>query len=116
MHSIAAVDGSSRNEEVTQSGDDKKEENTNIPSSEKLNETPEETPENRSQLGEMQAAGDMVETAFSHVPFADNVSTDQSDENTDDENSHGDTDETRSKGNDLENPEKPVSNNQETDL
>ena len=116
MHSIAALDGSSPNEEGAQSGDDNGEENTNIPSSEEQNEIPEETSINRSQLGQMKAAGDMVETAFSHVPFADNVSTDQSDENTDDENSHGDTDETRSKGNDLENPEKPVSNNQETDL
>ena len=58
----------------------------------------------------------MVETAFSHVPFAFNVSTDQSDENTDDENSHCDTEETRPKGIDMENPEKPVPNNQETDL
>ena len=113
MHSIAAVDGSSPNEEGAQSGDDNEEENTNIPSSEEQNEIPEETSINRSQLGQMKAAG---ETAFSHVPFADNVSTDQSDENIDDENSHGDTDETRPKGNDFENPEKPVSNNQETDL
>nr|XP_022326151.1 structural maintenance of chromosomes protein 2-like isoform X3 [Crassostrea virginica] len=112
----AAVDGSSPNEEVAQSGDENGEENTNIPSLEQQNETPEDTPENRNQLGQMKAAGDTVETSFSHVPYADNVSTDQSDENTDDEDSHGETEETRPEGNDAENPEKAVPSNQETDV
>ena len=64
----------------------------------------------------MKAAGGMVETAFPNVPYADNVSTDQSDENTDDEDSHGETEETLPEGSDVENPEKPVPNNQETDV
>ena len=116
MHSIAAVDGSSPNEEVAQSGDENGEENTNIPSLEQQNETPEDTPENRNQLGQIKAAGDMVETAFSHVPFAFNVSTDQSDETTEDEDSHGETEEPRPEGKDAENPEKAVPSNQETDV
>ena len=64
----------------------------------------------------MKAAGGMVETAFPNVPYADNVGTDQSDENTDDEKSHGDTEETRPEERDGENPEKQVLNNEETDF
>ncbi|XP_078325279.1 uncharacterized protein LOC111126054 isoform X2 [Crassostrea virginica] len=111
-----AVEGNSPNEEGAQSGDDKEEENSNIPSSEQENETPEDTPENRSQLGNTKAAGNMMKTSFSHVPFADNGSTDQSDENTKDEDSHGETEETLPEGNDLENTEKSAPNKQETDL
>ena len=114
LYFIATV--SSPHEEMTQSSDDNEEEITNIPSSEEKNETSEDTPDNKSQLSNMKAAGDLKGTFLLYDRDANN--TDQSNESTHgvegNENGPGDTEGTGPEGSDRE-TKQPEQSDENTD-